>query len=497
MPDPSEPPPLTKDAGWRRRPHVVLCLVGGLLVVLSSLAASAGNLLVIPFILWMLLPWAVLLLAGRLFRDEWIPGGAAVLGLTFEAGVRSAVFLYPQGSTAAVALVFSPAIALVAAMPVGGAAGWLGSLVWRRGRGGRVAVVLCVPSVLFLVWLALARPEKFPLAVARREAALTRIGPPRVAVGRDTFQWTTVSTKSLWPGVGDVDGKPGEELVLATQAKARYLDPATLAELGEADYSRLPPATWSWYSRLARVDGRIVIVQSGGGYSNTKVLALDGSPLWEYRPNPELAPDSLRPADLDGDGATEFYSASTDGVVRLDGAGRVRWRQQAANASLTDLAPRNRDTPGWVLAVQYGVKALVWDETGRLLAERPVGEKDAPLAIVDHARGRALVCGGSSARGVDLSGQSVFEIPLPDMNLSTAQSLRFAPGQAPHLALTATADRHTRRWRALIVAPDGQVIYDEISEGWMNWLVARKADRPAELFLSRPSLIERLRPAGR
>ena len=104
------------------------------------------------------------------------------------------------------------------------------------------------------------------------------------------------------------------------------------------------------------------------------------------------------------------------------------------------------------------------------------------------------VSGGPVVRGTDLKGKLLFEIPLPDMNLSAIHSLRFASGSAPHIAVVATADRHTKRWRALIVAPDGKAIYDEVSDNWLNWLVARKADGSAELFLIRPNLVERLRP---
>lgn len=494
MAAPAENPPPRRQTGWLRRPHAKLGAVGAALVVASSLVGSGGNLLVIPFLLWMLLPWALLWLLGRFFGDDWIPCGAAVLGLVSEAGIRSAVFLFPQGSTAAVALVFSPAWVLIGAMPLGGALGWLAGKAWRWSLAGRIAVILVIPPVLGLGWLALARPELLPFAVVRREAAFTRIGPPRIVAGGDIFGRTIVSDKSLWPSAGDLDGRPGEELVLATHSQARFLDPVTLTSVGEADYSGLPPTTWNWYSRLVRVDGQITIAQTGGRFSETKLLNLDGTTRWNFRPNPALPPDALWPADLDGDGVSEFYSSYDQAVVRLDESGREVWRRPTRNASLTALAPRDGKSPGWVLAVEFGRKAVIWDEQGRLISEVPIGEKDAPMAIVDHAHGRALVRGGSVARGTDLTGKLLFEIPLPDMNLSTIHSLRFAPGSAPHMAIIATADRYTKRWRAIIVAPDGRSIYDEVSDNWLNWLVVRKADGSAELFLTRPNLIERLRP---
>jgi hypothetical protein len=380
------------------------------------------------------------------------------------------------------------------AMPLGGVLGWITGKAWRFGRIARVVILFFGPPVLFLCWLGLARPDKFPLAVARRHAALERIGPPRVSAGRDRFQRTVVSDRSRWISAANLDGHPGEELVLATHAKAEALDPETLRPALAVDYSALPPFTWSWYSRLVRIKDRIFIAQTGGGFSETKILALDGSTLWHYRPNPQLSPDALRPADLDGDGETEFYSSTSDAVVRLDGAGRVVWRRPTNNASLVSLAPRKGALPAWVLALEYGRKILVWDEHGNVIAALPAGESNAPLSIVTHEQGRALVNGGDHARGEDLQGRQLFDVPLPDMKLTEIASARFAPSGPSILALVASADRHTKRWRALLLSASGAILYDEISDDWLNWLVVRKADGSDELFLKRANLIERLRP---
>jgi hypothetical protein len=492
-----EPPHLAKPSGWWRRPHVVLCLFAAAVVVVSSALGSGGNWRMLPFLLWALLPWAVLLVLGRLFKNEWPPSGAALAGLVVETGIRSAVFLFPQGSTAAIAQIFSPAYVLLIALPVGALLGWLAGKVWAWHFAGRLMVALAIPPLLYLGWLGLARPERFPIAVARREALLERIGPPRVAVGARTFARDTVTSKNAWPHVAELDGSPGQELALARHDRAIFLDPSTLQQAGEADYSTLSPATWNWYSRLVRLGDRLAIAQTGGGFSDTKVLSLDGTALWEYRPNPNLAPDALRPADLDGDGATEFYASSTDGVARLDAAGREVWRQPTRHASLVALAARGNSAPGWVLAVEYGRRFLVWDETGRLLADTPANAEEAPMGIVDHAVGHALVRGGPSARGYDLAGRELFKIALPDMKLSAITSFRTAPDATPRLALVAVAERHAKRWRALVVAADGTIEYDEISGDSLSWLVARKADGADELFLSRPKLLERLRPSAR
>ncbi len=449
------------------------------------------------FTLWAMAPWVALLLAGRIFRNAWIPAGAALLGLAVEAGIRASVFLYPRGSTSAIALVFSPALIFAAAFPAGALLGWLAGKLWRWHLLGRIATGLLAVAVLGLVWLKLARPELFPTTVLARNAALERIGPPRVAVGGDTFVRTPVpAATSAWLEAADLHPAPGEELVLASQAGAKLLNAASLAEVEQVSFPSLPAGTWSWYSRLVRMGDHYAIAQTGGGYSETKVLGLDGSLLWEFRPDPKLPPTSLLPADLDRDGRTEFYSATTKALVRLDESGREIWSQPAGLASITTLLPADDANPDAILTVEYGRRAAVWDEQGKLLAEKPAPADDAPLALVQHPRGRALVHGGGSARGHDLGGKLLFEVPLPDMRLVSAHGVRLHAGDPGHLALIATADRDTDRSRALLVAADGRIVYDEITPALPRWLPVRQADGSHVLFLGRPHLLERLTPVA-
>jgi hypothetical protein len=459
---------------------------------------SAGSwLFLVLFSLWAMAPWVALLLAGRFLQNAWITTGAALLGLAVEAGIRSSVFLFPRGSTAAIALVFSPALIFAAAFPAGAVLGWLAGRLWRWHPLGRIAVVLLAGIAPGLVWLKLARPELFPTTVLARNAALARIGPPRVAVGGDTFLRTPVpEARSAWTEADDLHPHPGTELVIASQTGARLMDPATLATLEQLDFPHLPSGTWNWFSRLVRIGDRYAIAQTGGGYSETKVLGLDGSLLWAYRPDPKLPPSSLVPADLDRDGQTEFYSTTTHSLVRLDQAGREIWSQPAGLAGITTLLPADGPHPAVILTVEHGRRAAVWDTQGKLLAEKPVPADDAPLALVNHPRGRVLIYGGASARGHALTGELLFEVPLPDMRLVSAHGVRLHPGDPGHLALVATADRDTNRSRALLVAADGRIAYDEITADLPRWLPVLQADGSHGLFLARPHLLERLNPVA-
>lgn len=103
-------------------------LLGGALVVGTNLAAGAPTAGLLGFTLWALAPYFLLLGLARLprFSDPWPFVGAGAAAVAAEAGVRASVFVFPRGSTAAVALVFSPALILLAVLPAGAAAGKIG-----------------------------------------------------------------------------------------------------------------------------------------------------------------------------------------------------------------------------------------------------------------------------------------------------------------------------------------------------------------------------------
>jgi hypothetical protein len=125
----------------------------------------------------------------------------------------------------------------------------------------------------------------------------------------------------------------------------------------------------------------------------------------------------------------EFYASSTEGVARLDSDGHEVWRRQTANAALLDVLPRANSGPAWI--VEYGRRVLVWDESGKQLAEFAVRAETSPIAVVDGFAGRRFFNGGNSARGFDLQGQTQFEVPLGEFTLSTAAAVRLSAGRNP------------------------------------------------------------------
>ncbi len=460
-------------------------LVLGTTLLAGSDSGAAGLVFVMSFGLWALLPYVLLLIAGRFVSNLWVVGGAGVLALAAECGIRAAVFLFPRGSTAALALIVSPAWIAAIALPAGAGAGYVLGRVWRTRRpiARGMAAALGV-ATLALVVLGLARPDLFPTAVLKRRQILERLGLPRVVRGAEGFETLLLSERAAWHVSAELDGRPGDEIAIVDHEGAEILGSLAFerqARVALGGQGRL----WNWFSTLARVDGSLVVVQTGGGYSETELRQLDGGRLWSYRPNPELAPSALRPADLDADGSVEFYASWDRALVRLDTKGREVWSRPTRVASLVALAPRTPDSPAWVVAHEYGRRLGVWDEAGRPLAEIPVTQRELPLGIGDFPRERGLLLGGPALRVVGLDGRPKFERAIEeDLTLVQALSLRARGVEAPLLAALATAPRDVGRARLFIIDAAGEVRYDEILAAAPRLLKAARQDGTECLLLS-------------
>ena len=222
------------------RPHAPLAILGVVLVWTTSIAGSGFSLLSLPFALWSTTPYAVLWILGSRLRDPWPALGAGTAALAADLGIRASVFLWPRGSTAAIALVFSPAYITALIMPIGATAGWLLGTLWRWRLAGRILVLTIGPVALGLLTLGLARPEIFPTTVLKRRALLERIGPPHVVIGAETFESIPMSTKAAWYLVANLDAEPGDELAIVDHAGADVFDSATRAVKGHVAFGGEP-----------------------------------------------------------------------------------------------------------------------------------------------------------------------------------------------------------------------------------------------------------------
>lgn len=456
-----------------------LTAAGALIVVGTSVAGGSWSVFLPVFVVWGLAPYVLLLALGLFVRNPWIVGGAGAAALAVEVGVRLAVFVFPTGSTAAIALVFSPAIILVAAMPCGAGAAWVLGVAHRRGGAGARGLVWAVVAMsLGLVVVAFGRPDLLPTAIISRQQALGDIGDPRVVAGADRFSLHLVEGPLGWYDAADFDGEPGDEIAVVTQASAHLIDPVTLADKGDIPFNPGggPALRWNWFSRLVRLPGGWAVAATGGGYQETDVRMLDNSLVWQYHPDADLPPSAMQFGDLDGDGEVEFYASSVTKVARLSPDGVEMWTRPTRMAQLVALAPRTADSPSWVVAYEYGRTAHVWDAEGRLLAD--VAHTGEPLfGVVDWPRERVLLKGESSARGIGLDGAERFAVPLAEhMRLVGAVSVRFVPSSPRLLAIVSTGPRDVKRWRLTLVDEGQRVVYDEVFDHDVRLLVARGAD---------------------
>ncbi len=462
--------------------------------MLSSLAATPTVGLLV-FVAWALAPYALLAIAGPSIRRPWVIAGAGAAAIAAEAGFRLAAFVYPRGSTAGLVLIFSPAFVTVVALPAGALAGWLVDRAMRsRSRLAHGSALALAAAALALTTLGLARPDLFPTTVYARRRALDRIGPLGVRVGADTLTPQVLTADANWRQVADLDGRPGDEIAIVDRGIVRVLSPDTLVTLVTAplwgDARR-----WNWFSRLTRVGGRLMIAETGGGFQETRVRALDGSIAWTYRPDAALPPAALVPADLDGDGDAEFVALTSDALVRLDGAGREVWRRTARLDALLTVLPHTRTHAAWIVAVDPAAAVRVWDEHGGAVATVPVGDARGLGAVEWQGSRDVLAVQEHVLRGLRLDGRVRWTWTVPDMAVVEAATVRVAPDGLEYLALVAAAPRDTRRWRLQVLGPDRRLVYDEVRDSAMRLLAARGPDGTDTLLVSGSTLVA-LRPSG-
>lgn len=461
--------------------RVIGVLAAGLIVTTGALGSGFSP-ISIPFIAWGLLPYGVLLLLARVFSNPWIIGGAGAAALAVEAGVRAGVFLFPRGSTAAIALVFSPVLVGMFVMPAGALGGWiLGYVYARTGVVLRVASVFIAAVILGLTFIYYARPEMFPTRVLNRERHLAEIGEPRVVLGGDRFARSVVSEVSAWHLVGEFDDQPGEDLAIVEHKGAQLIDAVTLQPTRFVAFGGEPGRLWNWYSQLARVGDSLVVVQTGGGFQETQVRSLNNDLLWRFHPDEKLPPTALLPGDVDGDGEIEFYASTTNAITRLNTKGETVWSKPSTMPHLVALAPRDDRTAAWIVSMRHRAAVDIWSPDGTQITEMKF--PGAVHGVVVWPDTRRLLVGDTTAKGVDLNGVTAFEIPI-DEPMRLMQALAWKPDAGSALlAVLAGGDRDLKRWRLRVYESPQSVVYDEVFDSPPRLLVARGAADRSTLFV--------------
>lgn len=463
-----------------------LAMAGFAMVAVTDLLAGGFTLGVLAFIVWGAMPYALLLVFTRVLTHGWALLGGAGAVLLGEIYIRVEVFLFPRGSTAALALLFSPAFLSLVALPAGLGLGWFARWIWvRTGPAARAVGAATVGVILLVSAVAYLRPSLLPGPMARFVSAKERIGPPRVVIGEGALTRTRLTTGPAWFQVGEFDGAAAGDVVAAVDGRTvAMLDPATGAASRRIPLGDEARRRWNWFSRLIPDDGELLMAQSGGGYHDVAMLDLSGRPRWTFRPDPSLPAIALLPADLDGDGRLELYSASLGAVYRLDAGGQVIWRQTIPGlVNSLDAAPPGGGRPGLVAAVSSARHLHLFSAAGEAVGELPLAEWEAyRFTFVDWPRARGLVGGVNRVIVLDLEGRPRLQHSLGDFRFHEARAVRLAEGGS-HLAVLAAGPREVGRGRLLVFSPEGAVVYDEILPGSGRLLVARERGRDREALL--------------
>lgn len=474
-------------------------VIGGVAIVFvgaTGALASGFSPLAIPFILYALVPYGVLAAAARyLVTNPWSIGGAGVAALTVEAGIRAAVMVWPRGSTAAIALVFSPVFIMTIAMPAGAALGWaMGYVFERTGIIIRGLATTAAIGVLALTFIYFARPELFPTNVRARTEALAAIGEPRVVAGGDRFVSAVLNETAGWNLVGEYDGQPGDDVAIVDHKGAQLFDVATMARTRFIPFGGDPGRAWGPFSRLVRSGDSFVVANTGGGFSSTEVKSLDNVVLWTYRPDPKLAPSAMLPGDLDEDGEAEYYASTTDAIVRLTAAGTVVWTKPVTLSDLVALVPRRGTEPAWLVSARYDTSVDIWNVHGESVAQ--VAWPGARVhGVVDWPSARHILAGETTVKGVDLKGGTQFEMPIDEgLFLTDAVVWKPSADAPPLLAVVSGGDPDLHRWRLRLYETPEKIVYDEVFEKPISVLAAHAATGAGTLLIDHSTHLSVLRP---
>jgi hypothetical protein len=442
-------------------PARILAVIGAAFATITTLLAGMLSPGALMFALWALAPYAVLLAVER-HVNGWMAGGAAAAALAMDIGIRAGVFLFPSGSTSALALIFSPMWIGAIAMPAGATLGWLAGRAWPRvGPPIRSLMVVAAAIIFATVVVGFARPDLLPHEVAKRNRALAALGDPRIVTGADAFTQRRLSTLSAWHQAGELDGVDGDEIAIVTHDGAELLDAGDLKAKATVTFGGKEGDLWNWYTRLVRIGGELQAVHTGGGYSDVGVVTLENQWRWRYQPE-ALVPSALLPADLDRDGITEFYASTSHRVSRLDGNGQVVWSRPATLITLFATAPSADSAPGVVVGQEHLQTVKMWDSGGNTIVDLP-SLGDPAIAVVNWRGARHLVTGGRPGKVFTLDGKVAHTIEVDEgMALHQAVSFSWHVGAAPMLALVFRPIEDIERWRVRILDEQARIVYDEV-----------------------------------
>ncbi|CAA6678789.1 MULTISPECIES: hypothetical protein [unclassified Lentimonas] len=230
-------------------------------------------------------------------------------------------------------------------------------------------------------------------------------------------------------------------------------------------------------------DGELSVMRGGGGFGGVGLLTLEGESHWGFRPNSNLAPQKMIAADLNADGALEFYVLDWDALYQLDSKGNVTWK--VVGHEYRDIGLVLEDQ---LMCLKEGGVLERYDFNGEVLSRLELPVEPYHFDTVQWPDDFSFLVGyfGRCVLIIDSNGEVVFEGPLDGFPLyhpPQALSVRFIEGEPPYLVVLAHSRSSVGRTLLAIFTPSGEMLYQEILGGTRGMCVNVNAATGGEVLL--------------
>jgi hypothetical protein len=299
-----------------------------------------------------------------------------------------------------------------------------------------------------------------------------------------------VAIKDLTPGtckkiqIGNYDRAPGNEIAIFGLSGGQFLSCQDYRSLKTYKFKKDDGRKGSWLGFAPELvdvdnDGNFEIMKSGGGYSDVGLLDSEGKLLWEFHPHPKLPPRKMIAADIDKDGAVEFYVADYTGLYRLDHKGDITWKITNEKFSDVNVIRDKRFKRPRVIGLTSGRNKgefQIFDSEGRMVKRFSPEVQKYRFDIInwpDNESSYVLTesIGFRKCRMsvMDLDGEVIFDYQLkkfPFYHGLRGVAVKFDKEEKPYLVVSARSRAANRLTRLTIFSPSGDLIYGETLQSW-------------------------------
>ena len=214
---------------------------------------------------------------------------------------------------------------------------------------------------------------------------------------------------------------------------------------------------------LIRIDGKMHIVDGGGGFGDVGLMDQTGKAVWTYKQDPDSSnPNELIGGDLNSDGTPEFYaSTSDDGVHVLDTNGKLVKKFGSGFIEGVDLCTYNDHTV--LIDQDINDTFHFWNYEGHLIKTIKIKRYMWDFSIINWpSKNHILIKDGSSFYVLDFNGKVVFKKRAGFRILSLKGTGVNFKGGKRYLAVITETRPHYNRSILWIFSPKGDLIYKEV-----------------------------------